>query len=206
MVGRRPARRARRADAAMPRNRSPSSCAAAATRPRSSAVPRPVRCVDLVGRSRRPSRGSPFAPTRASWTTTGCWRSPGRPQWRTVTGGSRRYVDALVAPFADRIRRRQPVHKIVARRGRRPHPVEILTERGPESSTGSSSRRTAIRRCAMLGDATPAERSILGAIGYQRNIATLHTDARMLPRNPRARASWNYAVDRGSRRRPSPTG
>ena len=52
----------------------------------------------------------------------------------------------------------------------------------------------------MLGDATPAERSILGAIGYQRNTATLHTDARMLPRNARARASWNYAVDDGGRR------
>ena len=52
----------------------------------------------------------------------------------------------------------------------------------------------------MLGDATPAERSILGAIGYQRNTATLHTDSRMLPRNARARASWNYAVDDGGRR------
>ena len=59
----------------------------------------------------------------------------------------------------------------------------------------------------MLADAEPAERSVLGAIGYQRNTATLHTDDRLLPREPAARASWNYAVDptmHGGRR--SPTG
>jgi predicted NAD/FAD-binding protein len=52
----------------------------------------------------------------------------------------------------------------------------------------------------MLGDPTPGERSILGAIGYQRNVATLHDDIRLLPRAQRARASWNYSVDPTSRR------
>jgi hypothetical protein len=47
----------------------------------------------------------------------------------------------------------------------------------------------------MLGDATPAEQSVLGAISYQPNTATLHTDARLLSRTPRARASWNYWID-----------
>ena len=49
----------------------------------------------------------------------------------------------------------------------------------------------------MLADASTAERAVLGAIGYQRNIATLHTDERMLPRNPRA--SWNYAIAENAR-------
>ena len=44
----------------------------------------------------------------------------------------------------------------------------------------------------LLSDPTPAEREVLGAIRYQPNLAVLHTDARLLPRNPRARASWNY--------------
>ena len=47
----------------------------------------------------------------------------------------------------------------------------------------------------MIADPTPAERSVLGAIRYQPNTATLHTDPRMLPTEPRARASWNYAID-----------
>ncbi len=46
----------------------------------------------------------------------------------------------------------------------------------------------------LLSDPTPAEREVLGAIRYQPNLAVLHTDERLLPRQPRARASWNYHV------------
>lgn len=119
-----------------------------------------------------------------------------RPQWRTIVGGSRTYVNALTAPFADRIRTSAPVRKIVARpETRNATQVELLTERGPESFDRVVIATHSDQALRMLGDATPAERSILEAIPYQRNIATLHTDARMLPTNRRARASWNYAVD-----------
>ena len=123
-----------------------------------------------------------------------------RPQWRTITGGSRSYVDALVAPFADRIRMSSPVHKIVARPSGSAASVEVLTERGPESFDRVVVAAHSDQALRLLGDATPTERVILGAIKYQRNVATLHTDARMLPVNPRARASWNYAVDTRARK------
>jgi uncharacterized protein len=62
---------------------------------------------------------------------------------------------------------------------------------------------------AMLDSPSPAEREILGALPYQPNDAVLHTDARMLPRTPLARAAWNYhALDRraaGAARSPSRT-
>lgn len=125
----------------------------------------------------------------------------GRPQWRTITGGSRTYVDALIAPFAHRIRTSAPVLKIVARPGdASAAQVELLTERGPESFDRLILATHSDQALQVLGDATPDERSILGAITYQRNVATLHTDTRMLPANRRARASWNYAVDDGSGR------
>jgi predicted NAD/FAD-binding protein len=124
-----------------------------------------------------------------------------RPQWRTVTGGSRSYVDALVAPFAHRIRLGAPVQKIVERSTATGAPVvELLTERGPESFDRVVVATHSDQALRLLGAATPAERSILGAIGYQPNTATLHTDERMLPANRRARASWNYAVGRGGGR------
>ena len=44
----------------------------------------------------------------------------------------------------------------------------------------------------LLADPSPAERRVLGAIPYQPNRAVLHTDESVLPRNRRARASWNY--------------
>jgi uncharacterized protein len=124
----------------------------------------------------------------------------GRPEWRTITGGSRVYVEALIAPFANRIRLSSPVHKIVPRRlGDGRQVVELLTERGPESFDRVVVATHSDQALQLLGDPTSTEASILGAIRYQRNTATLHTDARMLPTNPRARASWNYAVDAGSR-------
>jgi len=124
-----------------------------------------------------------------------------RPQWRTIAGGSRTYVDALVAPFADRVRLSSPVHKIVRRSGAAGDAhVEVLTEAGPELFDRIVLATHSDQALRLLADATPAERSILGAISYQRNQATLHTDARMLPRNPRAWASWNFAVDRDARR------
>jgi uncharacterized protein len=125
----------------------------------------------------------------------------GRPQWRTITGGSRTYVDALIAPFADRVRVSSPVHKIVTRASHSgPQTVELLTERGPQVFDRVVVAAHSDQALNLLGDATRAERSILGAIKYQANVATLHTDVRMLPSNPRARASWNFAVDAHARR------
>jgi predicted NAD/FAD-binding protein len=120
----------------------------------------------------------------------------GRPEWRTIIGGSRTYVDALTAPFADRIRVATPVHKIVTRtEPSGAATVELLTDRGPEAFDRVVIAAHSNQALELLGEPTHRERTILGAIGYQRNVATLHTDARMLPSNPRARASWNFAVE-----------
>ncbi len=121
----------------------------------------------------------------------------GRPQWRTVTGGARRYVDALVAPFTDRIRLSSPVLQI-GTDGRGPK-VEIVTRHGIERFDRVVVATHSDQALRMLRDPTPTERSVLGAIGYQPNVATLHTDERMLPATPRARASWNYTLDPGQR-------
>ncbi len=84
----------------------------------------------------------------------------GRPQWRTITGGSREYLDALVAPFADRIRLASPVQKIVDRAdGSGGTQVEILTERGPELFDRVVIAAHSDQALRMLGDATP-ERAV----------------------------------------------
>ncbi len=125
----------------------------------------------------------------------------GRAQWRTITGGSREYVDALIAPFADRIRLSTGVHKIVTSHSAGTDTVvELLTDLGPESFDRVIVAAHSDQALRMLGDATSAEQSVLGAVGYQRNTATLHTDARLLPSRHLARASWNYWVDPAARR------
>jgi predicted NAD/FAD-binding protein len=113
----------------------------------------------------------------------------GRPRWRTVSGGSARYVEALTRPFATHLRLGTPVQAIA----RRPDHV-LVTARGrdPERFDEVVIATHSDQALQLLVDATDSEHEILGAIPYQRNDAVLHTDASMLPRRRRAWASWNY--------------
>ena len=121
----------------------------------------------------------------------------GRTPWRVIEGGSRRYVEALVRPFRERIRLDCPVASV-----RRLHKgVEVRTrggaaERFDEVVLAVHSDQ-ALR---LLAEPTPAERQVLGAMPYQANDVVLHTDATVLPRRRRAWASWNYHIppDKGS--------
>lgn len=112
-------------------------------------------------------------------------------RWRTVTGGSKRYVEALTRGFADRIRLESPVRKVRRVDGG----VEIVPRDGPpERYDQVVIGAHADQALAMLDAPTDAEREILGAFPYQTNDAALHLDERILPRAPRARAAWNYLV------------
>jgi predicted NAD/FAD-binding protein len=113
-----------------------------------------------------------------------------RPSWRTVEGGSRSYVEAITAPWRDRVRTGAPVRRIE----RRPDEVRIEAD-GCETE---SFDRVVIavhsdQALAMLAaNATKAEREVLGAIPYQPNEAVLHTDAALMPRRRAAWSSWNF--------------
>lgn len=110
-------------------------------------------------------------------------------RWRTVEGGAARYVEAILAPLAGRIRLGQPINKVV----RHGDGVELRpADGGPETFDHVVLATHSDQALHLLGDPSDAERAILGAIRYQPNRATLHTDARLLPRNRRAWASWNY--------------
>ncbi len=113
-----------------------------------------------------------------------------RPRWRTVVGGSREYVRALVQPFSDRVLLSRKVHKIT----RDGHGVTIVTDNGPQVFDAAVLATHSDQALALLSDADRAEREVLGSIAYLANVATLHTDPRMMPRRRRAWASWNYHV------------
>ncbi len=111
-----------------------------------------------------------------------------QPDWRTVDGGSKRYVDAILAPLGRAVRLDQPVTKIT----RSPGEVEIHTAAGPEHFDQIVVATHSDQALGLLSDPSPAEREVLGSIRYQPNRATLHTDVRLLPANRKAWASWNY--------------
>ncbi len=114
-----------------------------------------------------------------------------RPQWRAIRGGSERYVERLVAPFRDRVRLDTPVESV-----RRMRDCVFVKARGVELERFDQVFFAchADQALQLLGDATPLEQQVLGAIPYQENAAILHTDTSKLPHTRRAWAAWNYHV------------
>ncbi|MCR9071703.1 MAG: FAD-dependent oxidoreductase [Alphaproteobacteria bacterium] len=114
-----------------------------------------------------------------------------RPQWYTVTGGSREYVRRISAPFADRIRLSTPVRRIV----RDSFGVDVVTDHGNErfdEVVVATHGDTALR---LLDSPDDQEQEILSCFTYQKNVAVLHRDPTLMPRRKRLWASWNYLTE-----------
>ncbi len=111
-----------------------------------------------------------------------------RPAWRTVTGGSSRYVNALIKELPD-VRVQTPVEG-VARSNRG---VTLRTPAGHESFDAIVLACHAPQALRLLGaGATQAERTTLGAMRTQKNQAVLHSDTRVMPQAKKAWAAWNF--------------
>jgi len=114
-----------------------------------------------------------------------------RPEWRTISGGSARYVEALTAGFKDHIR----LNTAVAKVRRLKQSVRITPVGGIEESFDWVFFAChSDQALGMLSDASDAEREILGAIPYQENSVFLHYDQSLLPKRKLAWAAWNYHV------------
>lgn len=120
----------------------------------------------------------------------GLLRVGDRPQWRTITGGSRVYVDAIAERFAGEIRLDTPIVSVS-----RTETGAVLTH-----PKGSEHFDRVILAChsnqalEMLADPSPTEKEVLGAIRYQPNRATLHTDTDILSPVRATWSAWNYDV------------
>ena len=111
-----------------------------------------------------------------------------RPQWWTVAGGARQYVDKILAGIADK-RLNSPVQQLV----RHAHGVQLTAHGQTEHFDQVVLACHSDQALALLSDASAQERDTLGAIRYQPNRAVLHTDVTVLPQARRAWAAWNYA-------------
>ena len=120
----------------------------------------------------------------------GLLRLRDQPSWRTITGGSQNYVQAILRPLQaeGRVRLGTPIDKIRRETGS----VELVGPGGTESFDHVIVATHSDQALRLLSDPDRLESETLGAIRYQPNRATLHTDSRLLPRSRRAWASWNY--------------
>jgi predicted NAD/FAD-binding protein len=121
-----------------------------------------------------------------------------RPQWFSVVGGARHYVEKILAGVHDK-RLNTPVRLIE----RDAHGVRIITDGHAERFDQVVIATHTDQALGMLREASGEERSLLGAIRYQDNRAVLHTDASVLPANPKTWAAWNYERAASSERESS---
>jgi predicted NAD/FAD-binding protein len=108
--------------------------------------------------------------------------------WRTVSGGSREYVKKISTPFAENIRRGNPVRGVVDTRITLADGTSENFDKVIFASHGDQSH-------ALLASPTTLEGDILQHFAYQPNKAVVHTDPRFMPNTRRAWAAWNYRVD-----------
>ena len=117
-----------------------------------------------------------------------------RPQWFTVTGGAKHYVEKLLQHIPH-THLQTPVERIE----RNDIGVHVFTAGGAEDFDGVVLACHADQALSLLAQPTPQERALLGAIRYHPNKAVLHTDTSVLPKKKLAWAAWNYerATDLG---------
>ncbi|MCD1598479.1 NAD(P)/FAD-dependent oxidoreductase [Rheinheimera aquimaris] len=117
-----------------------------------------------------------------------------RPQWSVISGGSKRYVDALVTKLgSEKLKLNQRIRAI----SRDDKGVILSFDDGrTEHFDKLVMACHSDQALALLGEnATLQEQQILGSIAYQQNDVVLHTDTRLLPKRKRAWAAWNYNLD-----------
>ena len=114
------------------------------------------------------------------------------PQWYTIEGGSKRYVDALTACLRGRVALGAPVGRV--RRG------EDAVEVGAGDAEPERFDRVILachpeQALALLEDPSDEERDALARMPYSRNETVVHRGDALLPRRVAARAAWNVALD-----------
>jgi len=117
-----------------------------------------------------------------------------RPQWFTVTGGAKHYVEKLLQHIP-RTHLQTPVKRIE----RNGSEARVFTASGSEDFDGVVLACHADQALSLLAQPSPQEQALLGAIRYHPNKAVLHTDTSVMPKKKLAWAAWNYerATDLG---------
>ena len=119
-----------------------------------------------------------------------------RPQWRVICGGSRSYIAPLTANYREGIELGNPVRRVTRVQQSNGRSYVLV-----ESERFSATYDQVIFAChsdqalRLLADASSKEKTILGAIPYNRNQVVLHTDASLLPHNRKCWSSWNVAMN-----------
>ncbi|WP_340149179.1 FAD-dependent oxidoreductase [uncultured Sneathiella sp.] len=118
-----------------------------------------------------------------------------RPEWRTITGGSREYVSRIADILKDRVHLNSAVAAVHNDR----NAVIVECRDGRIARFDDVVFAThADQALQMIAEPSAAQRKLLGAFSYEKNLAVLHRDAALMPKRRKAWASWNYLGTTGS--------
>jgi hypothetical protein len=112
-----------------------------------------------------------------------------RPQWRTISGGSQQYVQALCSSFRDKIITNSHITAIKREAGKVIIQCHQQADLRVDQVAFACHSDEAL---ALLSDASADENRILSALPYRENQAIVHQDISIMPNSKRAWASWNY--------------
>lgn len=151
-------------------------------------------CAAIWSSSAEAIRGFPMRAFVRFFSSHQLFKIGGRALWRTVKGGSRSYVEALVKDFASPVAH-APAAKAIHRHGGQVSVMDVNGERQTFDDVVIASH--ADQTLALLDDADGLERDVLGAFSYTSNRAVLHDDVSLMPRRKHVWASWNYIGGQG---------
>ena len=114
-----------------------------------------------------------------------------RPQWLTVTNGSKEYVEKLTASIKKNIRLNCPVKAVK----RNKDSVEVKSSDGTEIFDYIFFACHSDEALKLIIDPSAKEKEVLSSIPYSKNEVTLHTDESIMPNNKLTWAAWNYNID-----------
>lgn len=110
-----------------------------------------------------------------------------RPEWRTIVGGSSTYIQAFQRSFQGELRLNSPVSAV----SRNSYGVTVKTTSDEQQFDRVIFACHSDQALRLLAEPTQSEVEILGAMTFQENEVVLHTDANLMPKHPKAWASWN---------------
>ncbi len=112
-----------------------------------------------------------------------------RPQWYVLEGGSRSYVEPLIAPFKEKVHANARIQSVTRSAGSVTLTFDDHNQKQFDQVIFACHSDQAL---TLLNDATDTESDILKAIPYSQNEVVLHTDESLLPKSRKAWAAWNY--------------
>ncbi len=115
-----------------------------------------------------------------------------RPQWQTVSGGSREYVNRLASGFNGTLKLSCGISKV---RRFKDHVILIDVHGESHRYDHVVMAGHADQSLAIIENPSPDESRLLGAFAYERNEAVLHRDERLMPKRHDVWSSWNYLKD-----------